>query len=101
MKINLKARLKNKTFIVTFATLIIAFIYQLLSMFEVVPAVSESTVINLLGMVVNLLAGLGVLVDPTTDGINDSERAMTYYTDKDVRMNDYNTENADAEEEKT
>ena len=85
MKINLKARLKNKTFIVTFATLIIAFVYQLLSMFEVVPKVSESTVINLLGMVVNLLAGLGVIVDPTTDGINDSDRAMTYYTEEDAR----------------
>lgn len=85
MKINLKARLKNKTFIVSIATLLITFVYQLLSMFEVVPKVSESTVINLLGMVVNLLAGLGVIVDPTTDGINDSERAMTYYTDEDVR----------------
>lgn len=85
MKINLKARLKNKTFIVSIATLLITFVYQLLSMFEVVPKVSESTVINLLGMVVNLLAGLGVIVDPTTDGINDSERAMTYYTENDVR----------------
>lgn len=61
MKINFKARLKNKTFIVSIATLLITFVYQLLSMFEVVPAVSESTVINLLGMVVNLLAGLGVI----------------------------------------
>lgn len=85
MKINFKARLKNKTFIVSIATLLITFVYQLLSMFEVVPAVSESTVINLLGMVVNLLAGLGVIVDPTTSGINDSERAMTYYTENDVR----------------
>ena len=65
--------------------MIIAFVYQLLSMFEVVPKVSESTVINLLGMVVNLLAGLGVIVDPTTDGINDSDRAMTYYTEEDAR----------------
>lgn len=85
MKINLKARLKNKTFIVSIATLLITFVYQLLSMFEVVPKVSESTIVNLLGMVVNLLAGLGVLVDPTTNGINDSERAMTYYTENDVR----------------
>lgn len=85
MKINLKARLKNKTFIVSIATLLITFVYQLLSMFEVVPKVSESTVINLLGMVVNLLAGLGVIVDPTTSGINDSDRAMTYYTEEDAR----------------
>lgn len=85
MKINIKARLKNKTFLITIATLLITFVYQLLSLFEIVPKVSESTVINLLGMVVNLLAGLGVIVDPTTDGIKDSDRAMTYYTENDER----------------
>lgn len=85
MKINIKARLKNKTFLLTITTLLITFVYQLLSMFGVVPKVSESTVINLFGMLVNLLAGLGVIVDPTTAGINDSARAMTYYTENDVR----------------
>lgn len=85
MKINIKARLKNKTFLLSIATLLITFVYQLLSMFDIVPKVSESTVINLFGMAVNLLAGLGVIVDPTTDGINDSDRAMTYYTEEDAR----------------
>lgn len=85
MKINIKARLKNKTFLLTITTLLITFVYQLLSMFGVVPKVSESTVINLFGMLVNLLAGLGVIVDPTTAGINDSARAMTYYTENDER----------------
>lgn len=85
MKINIKARLKNKTFLLTITTLLVTFVYQLLSMFDVVPKVSESTVINLFGMLVNLLAGLGVIVDPTTAGINDSARAMTYYTENDER----------------
>ncbi len=85
MKINIKARLKNKTFLLSIATLLITFVYQLLSMFDIVPKVSENTVINLFGMFVNLLAGLGVIVDPTTNGINDSDRAMTYYTENDER----------------
>lgn len=85
MKINIKARLRNKTFLLSIATLLITFIYQLLSMLDIVPKVSESTVINLFGMFVNLLAGLGVIVDPTTNGINDSDRAMTYYTENDER----------------
>ena len=37
--------------------------------------------------VVSLLGILGV-VDPTTDGLNDSDRAMTYDTDYDVRRSE-------------
>jgi len=37
MKINWKERLKNKAFVVTMATMIIAFVYQLLALFGVVP----------------------------------------------------------------
>ena len=79
MQINLKARLRNKTFIISSVTLIIAFIYQLMSVVGIVPSVDENEVLSLCGMVVNILAFLGVLVDPTTKGINDSQRAMAYY----------------------
>lgn len=85
MKLNLKARFKNKAFVVTFVTLIITFVYQILGVFGVVPAVSEDAVMNVITIIVNILATLGVLVDPTTPGIGDSERALTYYTDGDVR----------------
>ena len=88
MKINWKARFKNKAFIITFATLVIAFVYQVLGMFDVVPSVSEESIVNVLTMAVNLLAMLGVVVDPTTDGINDSDRAMLYFTDYDERLID-------------
>lgn len=85
MKLNLKARFKNKAFVITFVTLIIAFVYQILGLFGVVPSVSEDTAMNIVTIVVNFLATLGVLVDPTTPGVSDSERALTYYTDADVR----------------
>lgn len=85
MKINWKARLKNPTFLITFFTLVIAFVYQILGLFGVVPAVSEASIVNGITIAINLLATLGVLVDPTTKGVNDSERALTYYTDNDVR----------------
>lgn len=90
MKINIKARLKNKTFVITMATLIVAFVYQFLSMFNVVPRVTEDSITGIITMAVNTLAALGVLVDPTTDGVNDSERAMTYGTDDDVRIAEEN-----------
>lgn len=86
MKINLKERLKNKTFVLIALTLIIAFVYQALALFGVTPAVSENEIVELVSMAINILAFLGVLVDPTTEGLSDSERALTYGTDEDVRL---------------
>lgn len=85
MKINWKVRLKNPAFLIGLGTLIIGFVYQMLSMFEIVPTISRENVNELLMAVVSLLGILGVVVDPTTDGLNDSERALTYGTDHDIR----------------
>ena len=78
MKINFKARLRNKTFLISAGVLIVSFIYSLLSLFGVVPSVREQQITELFTMGVNLLALCGVVVDPTTKGFNDSDRAMTY-----------------------
>ncbi len=88
MKINLKARMKNKTFVISSSVLIISFVYGLLSALGVVPRVSEEQVTDLMYMAVNILALLGVVVDPTTEGIGDSKRALTYCTENDVRINE-------------
>lgn len=74
--LNLKIRLKNKTFIITMMTTIIAFVYQLLAQFEIVPKITQDQTIQVLMLIVNILAGLGILVDPTTDGVRDSERVL-------------------------
>ncbi len=92
MKINIKQRLKNKTFVITMLTLIIAFVYQVLALFEVVPRFSEDTITSAVMIIVNILGALGILVDPTTEGIGDSARALTYGTDKDERRIDENTQ---------
>ena len=88
MKINLKARLRNKTFIISTAVLIVSLVYKVLSLFDVVPAVSENEIAEVITMAVDVLALVGVCVDPTTDGISDSDRAMTYYTDEDERIDE-------------
>ena len=88
MKINIKARLKNKTFLISFSALAIAFVYQILSLFGVTPGISENEVVSIFSIVINILACIGVVVDPTTDGMNDSDRAMTYFTDYDERLID-------------
>ena len=86
MKINLRQRFKNKTFVVSLATLLLATVYQILGMFDVVPKVSEDTLTGILMLVVNFLSALGILVDPTTEGLSDSKRALTYGTENDVRQ---------------
>ena len=74
--LNLKIRLKNKTFVITMMTTIIAFVYQMLAQFEIVPKITQDQTIQVLMLIVNILAGLGILVDPTTDGVKDSERVL-------------------------
>lgn len=76
--INWKLRLKNKTTLLALCVTVIAFIYQILGLFGVVPSVSEDTVTQLVTMLINILAALGIIVDPTTAGISDSNRALEY-----------------------
>ena len=78
MGINWKVRFKNKTWLLTMIAAIITFAYQMLGMFDIVPAISQDEVTQIVGLIMNLLVGLGVIVDPTTTGITDSTRAMSY-----------------------
>lgn len=78
MKINWKVRLKNPTFWITVIPAIITVIYAVLALFDVIPNVAEETLVNGFMAVMSVLATLGIVVDPTTKGIKDSDRAMTY-----------------------
>ena len=71
MKIDIKTRLKNKTFLLGFTGSIVTFVYQMLGMFDIVPTISQDQIINLTSIVINILVGLAVVVDPTTEGISD------------------------------
>ncbi len=82
IKINWKARFKNKTFLVSLCALIISFIYEVLSLIEIVPTVSENDILQIVYIIINILGVMGVIIDPTTKGIGDSERALTYYNNK-------------------
>ena len=78
MKINWKVRFKNKTWLVAFLGAIVAFVYQMLGAFGIVPRVSEDYITQVIGIFINLLVALGIVVDPTTNGISDSKRALGY-----------------------
>ncbi len=78
MKINWKVRFKNKTWLVTFLITVLAFVYQILGMFDIVPPITQDMATQLVTIVINMLVAVGVVIDPTTASISDSEQAMTY-----------------------
>ena len=78
MKMNWKVRFKNKTWLFMFLSLIIGFVFNMLKCFEIYPAVTENQIVNIVNQVLTFLGLIGVLVDPTTAGIGDSDRAMGY-----------------------
>jgi len=78
MKINWKVRLRNKTWLASLMALVVTFVYNLLAMLEIAPTVTEDWVTGIISTVLTLLTALGVLIDPTTQGVQDSERALMY-----------------------
>ena len=78
MKINWKVRFKNKIWLGSFLSLIVGFTYSLLALFDVFPTVTQNLVVQLLNQVLTFLGLIGVIVDPTTAGLEDSDRAMGY-----------------------
>lgn len=80
MKINWKIRLQSKVFVISLLGLIFLLAQQVLAVFGINW---DYTVINdQLTQVINtvflILALVGVVKDPTTEGISDSENAMGY-----------------------
>ena len=82
MTINWKLRLQNKTTLISLITVTIAFVYSVLGLFNIVPSVSQDQIQQVLVMLVELLAGLGIIVDPTTQGVSDSDQALEYQEPK-------------------
>ena len=78
MKLNWKVRIKNKVWLGSFLSLIVGFTYSMLALFDVYPEVTESLVMQILNQLLTFLGLIGVLVDPTTAGLGDSERALAY-----------------------
>jgi len=80
MKINWKVRIKNKNFWLTIIPAILLIIQPILALFGVTFDIDDvgTKIIAVIDAVFVLLAVLGIVTDPTTKGISDSEQAMTY-----------------------
>ena len=82
MQINWKVRFQNKTFLTGLISLVVVFIYDLLQLLEIVPAVTQSAVMQVAEGTHTILGMVGVIADPTTAGLSDSQQAMAYETPK-------------------
>lgn len=87
MKIKWKLRLQNKATLIALSTAIIAFIYQILGLIGIAPSISESQIVECAGMLINILAMLGIVIDPTTAGVNDSAQVLKYDEPKGGKIN--------------
>jgi phi LC3 family holin len=76
--INWKLRFKNRAVLCAIIAQLAAIVYVALGFFGIVPAITEDAIVAFCYMVVELLVLLGVVTDPTTKGVTDSEQAMTY-----------------------
>ncbi len=75
---NWKLRIMNKAVLIPLIVNIVALVYMVLGIFGITPGISQDTVLNVAYTIVGVLVTLGIVVDPTTAGVNDSKRAMGY-----------------------
>lgn len=80
MKINWKARIKNKAFWAAIIPADLLLVQQVCAVVGVQLdlAALQAQLVAIVGTVFAILAILGIVADPTTAGLGDSEQAMGY-----------------------
>lgn len=86
MSINWKVRARNKAFWVALIPALLLLIQQVCGIFGVALDFGElqAQLVAIVGTVFTLLAILGIVADPTTKGVGDSEQALSYEKPKEV-----------------
>lgn len=79
-KINWIVRVRNKAFWLALVPAMLLLVQQIASLFGLDYDYSQldSQITEIINTVFVLLAILGIVIDPTTQGIQDSSRAITY-----------------------
>ena len=80
MSINWRVRIKNKTFWLALIPAVLLLAQQVAGLFGVALDFEQlqDQLTAIVGTVFTLLAILGIVADPTTAGVGDSEQAMGY-----------------------
>lgn len=80
MKINWKVRIKNKLFWVTIIPMVLLLAQQVCGLFGIKLEIDilSDQLVAIAGTVFGVLGLIGIVADPTTNGVGDSNLAMTY-----------------------
>ena len=94
MRVNWLVRLKNKTFWLSFIPALLLLVQVIASVFGYSLELGElgNKLLAVVNAVFALLSILGIVTDPTTSGVSDSERAMGYTEPKTDVDTDTDTE---------
>lgn len=86
MSINWRVRIKNKAFWAAIIPAALLLVQQVCAVFGVQLDFGglEDRLTAIVGTVFTLLAILGIVADPTTAGLGDSEQALSYEKPKEV-----------------
>ena len=84
MQINWKVRFKHKPFLVSLFAFLLLLIQQVTAAFGYsLPETFGEQVTAIFNTVLSILVLLGIVIDPTTSDVNDSEQALNYDEPKD------------------
>lgn len=78
--INWKVRIKNKNFWIALIPALIVLIQYIANLFDITLDLSDMNqkILDVVNAVFVVLSILGIVTDPTTEGIADSKQALTY-----------------------
>lgn len=79
MKINWKVRFQHRPFLLALFSLVLLLVQQVAAIFgyEITGAMGEQLT-SIFNTLLSIFVLMGVVVDPTTRGTSDSDRAMMY-----------------------
>jgi len=76
MKSNWSLRFHNKVWLTTLLAVVCTFVFNLLDLFGIETTVAQEQVMQLGAALLSLLSTLGVVIDPTTPGVSDSQTVI-------------------------
>lgn len=77
-KINWKLRLQNKATLTALIIAVVTCIYAICAALGIAPSLMEDEALNLVYVVLDAIFAMGIIIDPTTKGVGDSESALGY-----------------------
>lgn len=81
MRINWKVRLKNGKWVAMFLGAAVTTGYMICDTLGIKIPIPQNDIAKIITAILGLMSMLGVITDPTTKGVGDSDLAMTYGRD--------------------